>query len=48
MVDQAQRDVPADGSLLRTVTRVADGEAGVWADVVRPGTVATGDAVLLG
>ncbi|WP_336922347.1 MOSC domain-containing protein [Aquipuribacter sp. SD81] len=47
MVTSAQDRLDADPDLLRTVTDVADGEAGVVLDVVTPGEVAVGDEVRL-
>lgn len=45
MVTSAQVGLAADPGLLHTVTDVADGEAGVVLDVLRPGDVAVGDEV---
>lgn len=40
-------DLPRDPGLMRTVVRDADQNVGVYARVVRPGRIATGDAVEL-
>ena len=47
MLDLPQRDLPADGGLLRTATVANDADVGVVADVVQPGEVRVGDEVHL-
>ncbi|MDQ3786055.1 MAG: MOSC domain-containing protein [Actinomycetota bacterium] len=47
MLNAAQDGLPADPSLLRTVTDVAAGALGVVADVERGGRVTVGDAAVL-
>lgn len=47
MVTQAQRDLPPDADLLRTVTEANEAELGVLAEVVDTGTVSVGDSVRL-
>ncbi len=47
MVTAATRDLGADADLLKTITRVNDGDLGVLAEVVHAGTVSVGDAVEL-
>jgi uncharacterized protein len=48
MVDAAQDGLPADPGLLRTITEVAAGALGVWADVERGGRIRVGDTVRVG
>jgi uncharacterized protein YcbX len=45
MVTHAVADEPADRALLRTVIREASQNLGVYATVVRPGTIAVGDCL---
>ena len=47
MVDLPQRDLPADGGLLRTATAANGADVGVVLDVVEPGEVRVGDEVQL-
>lgn len=47
MVNLPQEDLPADGSLLRSVSEVSAGALGVVADVEQPGEVSLGDPVSL-
>ena len=48
MVGVAQVDLPARPGMLKTVSEQHDLCAGVYAEVLRPGTIAVGDAVRLG
>jgi uncharacterized protein YcbX len=45
MVDLPQRELAADGQLLKTVARVSDMEFGLVLDVLAPGTLRRGDLV---
>ena len=45
MTTLAQADLPQDPGILRTITRVNQGHAGLNATVVRPGVIQVGDAV---
>ncbi len=47
MVTRDLADLPADRRVLRTIVRHADQNIGVYANVVRPGTLETGAAVTL-
>jgi uncharacterized protein len=47
MTTLPQADLPHDSGILRTVVRHNDGNVGVYAEVVRGGTVRRGDAVRL-
>ena len=47
MVTRDFDDLPQDQRVLRTVVRHADQTIGVYANVVRPGTLQTGAAVTL-
>lgn len=47
MVTSASRDLAPDADLLKTITRVNNGNLGVLAEVMHPGTVAVGDPVEL-
>jgi uncharacterized protein YcbX len=48
MTTFAQPELPADPRVLRCLAQQADQLFGVYAEVIRPGTVATGDAAILG
>ena len=45
---RAQRDLPRDLDVVKTLNREHDGNLGVYATVVTPGTVAVGDEVSVG
>ena len=47
MVTRDLAELPADSRVLRTIVRHADQNIGVYANVVRPGTLQTGAAVTL-
>lgn len=45
MTTHAQKDLPKDPSVLRTIVRDADQNLGVYASVIKPGEVKVGDSV---
>lgn len=47
MVTRDLAELPRDGQVLRTIVRHADQNIGVYANVIRPGTLQTGSAVTL-
>lgn len=47
MVALAQEELPRDPGVLRHITRAADLQFGVYAEVITPGRIQPGDAVLL-
>jgi uncharacterized protein YcbX len=46
MTTLAQADLPADPRVLKRIARYADLQFGVYAEVVAPGSIARGDAIL--
>lgn len=48
MTTLAQGDLPNDPNVLRTIARQNDGNFGVYAEVVQPGSVKVGDRVVAG
>ena len=47
MTTLAQGDLPKDSGILRTAARHNNVNVGVYAEVLRPGTIRRGDAVTL-
>ena len=47
MTTLGQDDLPADAKVLRCIAQEADQRFGVYAEVVKPGRIAAGDAVVL-
>ena len=47
MTTLGQDDLPADPKVLRCIAQEADQQFGVYAEVVKPGRIAAGDAVVL-
>jgi uncharacterized protein YcbX len=47
MITHAQSDLPSDPGILRQVAREADSNFGVYAEVIVPGRISTGDSVTL-
>jgi uncharacterized protein YcbX len=47
MTTLAQGDLPEDAKVLRRLAEDAEAQFGVYAEVVKPGRIAAGDAVVL-
>jgi len=47
MVSMPQSELPDDPAVLRTLAQASDGDFGVYADVIVPGRISVGDAVMV-
>jgi MOSC domain-containing protein YiiM len=47
MVGLAQDELPADARILRAVSRMNAARLGVYAEVITPGSIRTGDRIRL-